>query len=430
MNYKQSYVPKRKKVNYKIVVPFLLLIGILVFASVSMFFPSDTPQVKEMAICGLTPRKSRDVISRLEVEHTRLFSDYGVYGETLGIYQNEFVVGDKDPFMGKTLYLRNVCTDEEYSYLMGVELDSKIPIENLENGFYEVEILNGLTRERLVASDQFDDTFTALAQDGDVKSLRLVADKTLFDTPTETELLSDHFLFFEVKSEVIPENVYDVVIDPGGLMTFDNGKIDFGYKRKDIIEADLMYEYAQGVKDILEAKGLKVLSVRDNETPIETFGPNSRLHKAYGVKAKYYFQLNLDFSFYKPDKGMTILYSNYASNHIATSIMKELNLHSNLPVSYFTSGNNLEGVYQPRLVNNRDNRDIIREAGGKFTGAGLNEEFKTLNTDHTDSRYGIQTVVIDYGYINDDITYDALLMQKDAIIQATAQGILNGLRID
>ena len=42
----------------------------------------------------------------------------------------------------------------------------------------------------------------------------------------------------------------------------------------------------------------------------------------------------------------------------------------------------------------------------------------------------MQTVSIDYGYINDDFTYDTWVNQKEAIIEATAEGILKGLRIN
>ena len=40
----------------------------------------------------------------------------------------------------------------------------------------------------------------------------------------------------------------------------------------------------------------------------------------------------------------------------------------------------------------------------------------------------MQAVVIDYGFINDDHTYNTWVNQNEAIIKATAEGILKGLK--
>ena len=68
--------------------------------------------------------------------------------------------------------------------------------------------------------------------------------------------------------------------------------------------------------------------------------------------------------------------------------------------------------------------------GAQFTGAGRVDEFATIHEPYKDHKKGMQVVSIDYGFINDDATYDAWINQNQAIIEATASGILKRLGID
>lgn len=429
-NYKGSYIPKERKTGYKIVVPFLLLMAVVIFMVYQKYNPQEKLEDNAITMCRMSAQKTRNVIKKIKVEETTTFSDYGQYGETLGIYQEPYEIGKKDPFVGKTFYLRNLCSKDEYSFLMGIDLDAKIPIELLDNGFYEVEILSGLTRQRLVSSEVINHQFTSMIRNDEQKEINFYADKLLFDTEDEQGILDDNYLFIEVKSIESDPEVYDVILDPGAFKIKENGKIDHGYHRKELTESKEMFDLAVGVQKILSDKGLRVKVIRDNIKPINTYGTGGRVENAYNLKAKYYFDFNLYFSFYKPDSGMTILYSNYASNHIANSLMNSLNSKTDLPASNFTSKNNIQGVYKPKTVEGLDNRDIIRETGGRFLGAGQLKDFAQLNSFAKDVRNTMQTVSIDYGYINDDFTYDTWVNQKEAIIEATAEGILKGLRIN
>ena len=429
-SYKGSYIPKERKLNYKIVVPFLLLVTIVLFIVYQKYNPQEQVVDDAITMCRMSAQKTRNTIKKIVVEDTSTFLDYGQYGETLGIYQEPYEIGKKDPYVGKTFYLRNLCSKDEFSFLMGIDLDAKIPIELLDNGFYEVEVLSGLTRQRLVSEEVINHQFTSMIRNNEQKQINFYADKTLFDTEDEKGILEDNYLFIEVKNIEVDPEAFDVILDPGAFKIKENGKVDHGYHRKDLTESTEMYDLALGVEKILTDKGLRVKVIRDNIKPINTHGAGGRIEKAYNLKAKYYFDFNLYFSFYKPDNGMTILYSNYASNHIANSLMNSLNSKTDLPVSNFTSRNNIQGVYKPRTIETLDNRDIIRETGGRFLGAARLQDFRELNSFAKDVRNTMQTVSIDYGYINDDFTYDTWVNQKDAIIEATAEGILKGLRID
>lgn len=125
-----------------------------------------------------------------------------------------------------------------------------------------------------------------------------------------------------------------------------------------------------------------------------------------------------------------MIYSNFSSNRLASAIMKKITEQTSLVNSNFSSGNNMEGVYKTQLVDNMDLMDIIRETGGKFTGAGLHEDYAQLNTLGLNYRKGMQTVVVEYGYLNDLATFNTWQAEKEAIINATYEGILVGVGIE
>lgn len=389
-----------------------------------------------LAVCNMSQKETRKLIKGRETDRKEnkgqsiVFSDYGQYGETLGFYQNPYQTGERDPFNGKTVFLYNMCTDEDSSYLMGVDLDMKIPLEYLEDGFYELELLNGLVRSRLTSENVIDDQVHTITRNGVSKTIRILSDKTLFDNDTE-KILEENVLYLEVKSnQEKPKDVYDIVLDPSGLTLYEDGSVNYGSQFNGLVESKEMYDVALEVKALLEEKGLSVLIARDDKTAINVFGDKGRIAKGYDAQAKYYIQLNLLYSGYKSDKGATMLYSNFASNRLASSIMKSLNAKTSLLPSNFSSGNNMDGVYQTRMVEGMDFMNIIRETGGKFTSSGIKEEFSELMGFSKDYRKGMQIVVIEYGYLNDDQTFNTWINEKDAIIKATYEGIIQGLGIE
>ena len=435
MDYRGNYVPKKqRKLGYRIVVPFSLLIiaiGLMVYSS---FNNKEGIIDQSLTICKMSNKETRTLINSLEKKREEAgianitFADYGQYGETLGLYKNPYEVNVRDPFNGKTVFLNNVCSGEESTYLMGVELDSKIPLEFLDDGFYEVELLNGLERTRLISETLIDDVVHTISRNGITKRIRILANKELFDFE-DTKVLNDNVLYFEVSTDDSEINKFDIVLDPSGLTKYQDGTTNYGHAYKGLIEAEEMYDVAIEVKKILEEQGLKVLVSRDNVSAINAFGEGGRVYNGYEVEAKYYLQLNLMYSGHPNDVGATMLYSNFSSNRFASAMMKSLTDSTSLKPSNFSSKNNIDGVYQTRKVDNMDYMNIIRETGGKFTAAGVKDDFAVLNAFARDIRKGMQVVVVEYGYMNDEATFNTWKNEKDAIIQATANGILVGLGI-
>ena len=82
------------------------------------------------------------------------------------------------------------------------------------------------------------------------------------------------FMKINVKKSILPNDVYDIIIDPG------HGGSDVGAQYKEYNEADLTIKYALELKEKLEKLGLKVALTRDGT---EEKGKNSK----FGVYSVY-----------------------------------------------------------------------------------------------------------------------------------------------
>ncbi|CAM2797741.1 N-acetylmuramoyl-L-alanine amidase [Erysipelothrix tonsillarum] len=428
MDYRSNYVPKkRKKVNYKIVVPFILLIGLLCYAVYDLYKPINPDTNTQFSICKTDFSQTQEMLESIEHLSPIDLKDYGIYGQTLGLYNKDYAVHEQDPFDGKTVFLNNLCKNEESVYMMNVDLDNKIPMEMLEDGFYQVKILEGLNQLSLRSEQKIDDVFYSVSKDGYSKKIRIIADMDLFNNE-DKEVMNDNYVFLEVSSVETPKDKYDIVLDPVGLVEDANGIVDHGGEREGLIESDEMYRTAEAIQQKLEAKGLRVMIARDNDKPKSLNGSNGRLKTAYDVDAKYYIQLRLPNSPYAGDKGTTIMYSNFTSNKLATNIMKNLVNDTSLKPSIWSSGRSMAGVYHPEKIEGFDSVDSIREAGGRFTGAGLMDDtYMDLNDFAADSNKGMQSIVIEYGFMNDDETFNTWKQEYTKIVEATVKGILTEL---
>ncbi|WP_342621370.1 N-acetylmuramoyl-L-alanine amidase [Erysipelothrix sp. P66] len=424
MDFKSNYVPKeRKRANYKIVVPFILLVGLLVYAVYDLYKPANQEMDSHFSICKTDFVQTQEILAHLEHQPPIDLNDYGIYGQTLGLYNKSYTVHEQDPFDGKTVFLNNLCKNEESVYMMNVDLDNKIPMEMLEDGFYQIKILEGLKQLSLRSDNKIDDVFYSVSKDGYSKKIRIIADKDLFND--DQEVMNDNYVFLEVSSVETPKENIDIVIDPAAFIEDENGNIDYGGQRSDLIESQEMYRTAEGIKTQLEAKGLTVMIARDDKLPKSLNGPDGRLKTAYDVGAKYYIQLRFPNSPYEGDKGATIMYSNFTSNKLATNIMKNIMNTTSLKPSIWSSGRSMDGVYHPEQVDGYDSIDSIREAGGRFTGAGsMNETYLELNQFASSSNKGMQSIVIEYGFMNDDETFKTWKQEHSKIVDATVAGIL------
>lgn len=376
-------------------------------------------------ICNLNESETRSIMAKRKYSKTLELKDYGVYGESLGLYAEDYNVLEHDFFTGKTFFLTNLCQDQEAAYMMDQDLDRKLPLIELENGFYEIEVLDGLERYYLESEEPIKESFYTVSRSGYVKKATLHADKKLFQDSDGKDFLSKNIVFLEIKEEARPEEHYDLALDPARLVELWEGFIDYGSNRGELVEAHAMYDLAEDVKKGLEDHGLKVALLREKDTPKDLNNEDGRIASAYKMNAKYYLNFAFPSSNFEHDQGATVLYSSHSSNYPATVMMKTLQEKTSIQASTWTGKDDIEGVYPTPLDEGLDQSNVLRETGGKFTGAGLDD----YNTFARDLRHGMQAIIIEYGYMSSDHDFTTWNEEYEAIVDATVEGILRFLKI-
>lgn len=424
-----TYVPKDKKVNYYIVV---LLLFLIIGASVGYYkiYFQEEDESMYYTFCDLNAKQTQNILNKRQNEYnlqpTITVSDYGVYGETLDLFHAPYQIGKVDEFSGNTLFLKNLCQtsiEDKLPFLMSGNLDVGIEMDQLEDGLYEAEILSDFKFQRLKGDRAFDETFYSAKKQGVIKKVRLFSDKSIINAGLEDDLMLDNYLFLEVTS-IEDHEAVDVVLNPSRFTISETGAIDMGHFYGDIEEANETYRMAKKVKDILEEKNIRVELLRDNDKPSNNFGPNGRVKKAYELEAKYMVNMRYESSGSQMDHGIVVLYPEYVSNRFAANMAKKLLNETSLNPSPYDDYNNPKGVFK-----SQDNAviyysDIVRETGGFLTGAGIREPFQDMASFSKDSRMGMNTVDIIYGYMTHPEDRETWNKEFDLIAEKTAEGIL------
>ena len=227
----------------------------------------------------------------------------------------------------------------------------------------------------------------------------------------------------------LPDDVYDIAIDPG------HGGKDKGAKSKDYTEAEIALKCGLDLKSKLENLGYKVFISRDGtesedeDTANNMYSENGRVNILNKSKSKLLLSIHLNENIYSKKTGGVEIYApskcnlDFASK-IAENIVNMANTHYSELKSFKAS----DGVY----VRNFNNADIlafnsrakknnyepynittstpylyiIRETGGISTGAfvdGRNKSYGKNN--YYNSNIGIESYQIELGYmkIEDDL---------------------------
>ena len=433
MNFRPEFVPKQRKWSYKIVVPFVLIAlvaGLFAFR----YFWQGKEDKDAFTVCNLKHSATKQLLKESNENAKELqtinITDYSYYGETLKLYENTYSPFKRDPLVGKTLFINNLCDEskEKETLLNTNELDVGLDISRLADGFYELEVLTDLDPQRLIAEKPIDEVFYSVKRDKKIKEVRIFSDKTIVKEKEE-DILDKNYLFLSVKS-IEDNGGIDIVLDPAGGNFNDNGTLNQGHFFNGISEGPEVYEIANKTKEILEAHGLRVVLSRDANNGINIYGPNGRIHGSYEAQANYYIHMRYSSSGSNMDRGLLALYSNFTSNKLATNIIKSLTDGTNFQASPYINNNNIPGVFRTNKNKGLDNDNIVRETGGLLTGAGIISPFDGLMPFAKDSRKGMHSINLLYGYMTNKDDVNVWKNEKDKIAESTAKGILRHLGIE
>lgn len=256
------------------------------------------------------------------------------------------------------------------------------------------------------------------------------------------------YMKINVEESRLPNNVYDVVIDPGhgGV---DSGAISGGY-----YESIITLDYSLLLKEELEKLGLKVKLVRDSDVKVDSYGDNGRAVIPNTVKAKYVFSIHLNSNAETMKKGGVEIYAPSKMNLNFAKLLAD-NIVNIAKTTY--SPNNIHKVENGIYVRNYTDEDIkeaaeyalqvgytkydittntpylfmLRETGGIATNAYIDGRNKNYGVNkYYNSNVGVESYLLELGFMNYKNDLDNILSNKKLYIEAITSSVKQHLIIE
>ncbi len=408
---------------------FLVLLSSLFYGIPLLLKKDESEKKQSFSACSLSARETANLLHAEEIEAEFALNDYLFYGETLSLFEKTYSLENRDDIVGRNLILVNLCSKESILapsyYLVTSEIDNRIPLETLENGFYAISVAYNMKTYRAYSTDVKKEVFYTVRRNGEMKKITLIADAALLG-PEEKNRLERNWYYLKVEDATDQEEIYDIVLDPA--YHYDGGdSLEIGPTINGINKTAETLEMAKRVKEKLEEKGLRVLISRNDEEKVLAYGINGRLHRAYQSKAKYLIELQLSSAKSERIKGCVIDYSGFSSNRLASVILRHMVNEAGL---HPQGGTNVPGLSESGRVGVYEGRMMLRESGGRILGAGTFSEKAELNASFAkDSIFGMQALTLEYLYMTNPEEAEYWLNNKDKIAEATANALLDYLGV-
>lgn len=347
----------------------IMLICVICLLLVTLFlFPKG--------INYITSLKSEDVLK------TKI-DDIFVYGESLDIKINNK--------LENVIKFKNVKkNDIEYRISTGKEIDKGILPTKISPGDY---YLMDIGEKHLYSPENINIEYWTITRNG-------VNYKITIKT-TASGLLK-----YSKKKEKLPENYYDILIDPG------HGGEDVGSIGIDGVttEAEINLNLSMILLQKLRDAGYKVGITRTTDvnpgscSSIGNYCDNGRISQSYELYSRLFLNVHHNAGL---GSGFEI-YSSYLASEDFSEIIKTKLLEISSPSTKETNKVE-EGIYQRTFIDDEHNllRDYyfaLRETGGRAT-RGISED----NLDNSTSRIGSQAVLLEFGYIDNETDFVQLI---------------------
>ena len=405
---------------------FLIIIGVIVF----LFFSNKSNIYK--------------LLEGIEDNYADV-NKYYVYGNHLNIEGKVDVPNN----FNVSLVLKNL--DNEISYDVSYNNGSFKTSKYINEGIYLDDIPIG---DYLIFLKVYNDDvvkYYSLSNDtnyNDISYYTVTRNKKNNLININFSIKSDKkYMILSVKNTTVPDNYYDVVIDPG------HGGDDSGAYYSKYTEANFTLDYSLSLKKELEKYGLKVVLTRVDDTYTKFYGSNSRTGIPYDVHAKYFISIHLNSAdskmryggveIYAPNNSSLDFASSIASNIVksaSTSYSKNqsFNVSKGVYVRTFTSQDISDSIdeakkngYKPYSITTDTNYYfMLRETGGIVTGAYIDGRNKKLEkNNYYDSNIGIESYLLELGYINYSNDLNNLINNKNGYIKGIVDAFKEELKI-
>ena len=427
-----AYVKRpKRKIKWNIAIPFISLIVIVIYMLVNILFPRPSSD-DSVKICSHDADRSYALLS-VEYDQTYEITDYFFYGENLIFTKDKYTLNQSDDLFGKTIMLRNLCNDKKMLFQLTQSIDQQIDLGEIENGFYEVYVVNNLQEYRLTSKDMIDEVFHTITRNDASKKVEIIATNNYL----KDKILKHNYVYLNVTSDIVQHDSYDILIDPFGGNNDDGYGVRWGYQINGLSENDEMYKAALILKEKLESHGFNVgLTKNEIAQEINTVGENGRVHLGYNRNTKLFINLQFNGSDYSTTNGIEITHSLYSSSTLANQMIHDLEKNVGLKGSMLYPGAIQNGVYSAKTYGDDENipydlNSVIRETGGVATGAGMmNDSMRTKDAFATNNKNGMQSLMVRLLYITNPLDYKLWLDSNEDIMSSIADSIATYYQVE
>ena len=379
-----------------------------------------------------------------------------VYEDILNNIGDKKVDVTRFTIYGKYLNLKGALpTSGTYNIVLkNNEEEIILPTKNDNDSFYTSENINdGIDLEKLKTGNYL----LLLCDTKEEKTCYHLNNKTTYHdnkyytmtknnknnliTFNETSYNEHNYWELIIKEDKLPDDVYDIVIDPG------HGGIDTGASNGSHHESKYTLEYSKALYEALKEEGLKVKLTREDENGIDHYGKGSRTGIPYEVKAKLMLSIHLNSSPGKDQIGVEI-YKAYNANNdyariIAKNIVDEVGINYSINTMHQVekgvymrvySKSDIEALnmqaknvgYEPYdIPDNATYYYFIRETGGILTNAfsdGRNPNYKANL--YRNYNQAVEAYLCELAYISNSKDLNLILNKKDNFVKALKNSVL------
>lgn len=254
------------------------------------------------------------------------------------------------------------------------------------------------------------------------------------------------FLKLDFKTIKTPENIYDIIIDPG------HGGKDVGAVKGDIYESNINLSISLKLKEKLEENGFKVKLTRENDINPNPYGESGRATIGYEVKAKLFLSVHINSSNSPLIKGGVEVYASANMDYdFAYTIADKIKDYAKTTFSPLQSYKVKNGVYVKTLTKSdidsakkeAENNGYKyyenvttdtpwyfynRETGGYMTGAYMDGRNKVYpKNNYYNSNMGVEGYLLELGYITCKNDLDNLLNNQEGYVNGITKAIIEKL---
>lgn len=377
-----------------------------------------------------------------------------IYEDILnGIKDNKAEVTDFAIY-GKYLNLKGNLPSSDNYELVFKNNEEEIQIKSFINDFSTGDYINdGINLEKLkigkyimLLHNTTDDSYYNLINRTtyhENKYYTMTKDnKNNLITFNEEEWNDIKYWTITIEETKLPDDVYDIVIDPG------HGGIDTGASNGNYHESKYTLEYGLALKEALEDVGLKVKLTREDNVKIDHYGVGSRTGIPYETKAKLMLSIHLNSSNSKKLKGVEIYRAYEANDNFAKLISDNIVNYTNTNYSINPQNKILDGVYM-RTYSESDKASLrkeastigyepyelpdnltyyyfIRETGGINTKAFSDGRNPKYNANiYRNSNIGTEAYLCELAYISNMDDLKNIINNKDNFIKALKESVIS-----